>query len=38
MNKPEKIMFSDFMDSMTSFYIDEGFEDRMEHEQKIKRN
>ena len=37
MNKPEKIMFSDFMDSMTSFYIDEGFEDRMEHEQKIRQ-
>lgn len=37
MNKPEKIMFSDFVDSMTSFYIDEGFEDRMEHEQKIRQ-
>ena len=37
MNKPEKIMFSDFVDSMTSFYIDESFEDKMEHEQKIRQ-
>lgn len=37
MNKPEKIMFSDFIDSMTSFYIDESFEDKMEHEQKIRQ-
>ena len=37
MNKPEKIMFSDFVDSMTSFYIDESFENKMEHEQKIRQ-
>ena len=37
MNKPEKIMFSDFVDSMTSFYIDESFEEKMEHEQKIRQ-
>ena len=30
-------MFSDFVDSMTSFYIDESFEDKMEHEQKIRQ-
>lgn len=34
MTKPEKLAFSDFLDSMTSFYINKNFEDRMESEQK----
>lgn len=34
MEKPEKIPFEEFMDTMMSFYVDDSFEDRMELEQK----
>lgn len=34
MEKPEKIPFEEFMDTMMSFYVDDTFEDKMELEQK----
>ena len=34
MEKPEKISFEEFMDTMMSFYVDDSFEDKMELEQK----
>lgn len=34
MEKPEKISFDEFMDTMISFYVDDSFEDKMELEQK----
>ena len=34
MEKPEKIPFEEFMNTMMSFYVDDLFEDKMELEQK----
>lgn len=34
MEKPEKLPFEEFMDTMMSFYVDDSFEDRMELVQK----
>ncbi len=34
MEKPEKIPFEEFMNTMISFYVDDSFEDKVELEQK----
>ena len=34
MQKPEKMPFEKFIDTMMFFYVDDSFEDKMELEQK----